>query len=385
VSVKIAMYGLKGIPYTAGVEIVVEELGSRLASRGHEVVVYVRPQYTDTNQKTYRGMRLVCLPSIPTKNLDAITHSFLAAFVSLLEKPDIVHIHSTGNSIFAFLPRLFNIPSLVQSHGLDWQRAKWGRFARTYLKLTDFTTTYFPTVTTAVSEKLQHYYMSKFKRPVIYIPNGVAPIKKVPPREIQKYGLKGNDYIFFASRLVPEKGCHYLIEAYQMLAQTDKKLVIAGDAWAKDPYAVALKKNAGERILFLGFVQGNLLAELLSNAYLYVLPSEVEGLSMGLLEAMNYGNCALVSDIEENLEVLGDAGETFKSGSSKDLALKLKLLLDDEEKVNQYRYLAQNTFNQEYDWEKVTDCYEKLYQSLIKKKAYNLAVKQSPDVRGLEG
>ena len=187
---KIAMFGIKGIPVPAGAENVAEQIGSRLVQRGHDVIVYVRANYTPRELKEYKGMRLVHLPSIPTKNLDAITHSCLAAFASLAEKPDVVHIHATGNSIFAFLPRLFGIPSVVQSHGLDWQRAKWGKLARAYLKMTDYTTVHFPNVTTAVSHKLQRYYQEKSHRPVVYIPNGVAPCQRVNPQEILRYGLR---------------------------------------------------------------------------------------------------------------------------------------------------------------------------------------------------
>ncbi len=365
-SLKIAMFGIKGIPVPAGAENVAEQIGSRLVSRGHQVTVYVRAHYTPRTLKDYKGMRLVHLPSIPTKNLDAITHGFLASFACLSEEPDIVHIHATGNSVFSILPRLFGIPTVVQSHGLDWQRAKWGKLARAYLKMTDYTTVHFPNATTAVSRKMQCYYQDKFHKSVIYIPNGVAPCQKVAPHEILHYGLQGNDYIFFAARFVPEKGAHYLIEAYSKL-KTDKKLVIAGDGVFSDPYAEELKTHASERIIFPGFVQGALLHEFLSNAWLYVLPSEIEGLSMGLLEAMSYGNCVLVSDIEENVEVIGEDGVTFKTGSCQDLAAKIQALLQDEACVQHYRRLAKQTIFERYDWERVTDRYETLYKSLLPK------------------
>jgi glycosyltransferase involved in cell wall biosynthesis len=216
---------------------------------------------------------------------------------------------------------------------------------------------------------MQRYYSDKFHRLVVYIPNGVAPVLKVAPQEIFQYGLQGNDYIFFASRLVPEKGCHYLIEAFQSLTQVGKKLVIAGDGAPGDTYVESLKKHAGNQVLFLGFVRGRLLQELLSNAYIYVLPSEIEGLSMGLLEAMNYGNCVLVSNIEENLEVLGDAGLSFQSGSVQSLKNGLNLLLRNDILVNQYRQHACQAVSQKYDWEKVTGQYETLYHSMVKNRS----------------
>jgi glycosyltransferase involved in cell wall biosynthesis len=370
---KIAMFGIKGIPVPAGAENVAEQIGSRLVQRGHQVTVYVRSHYTPRSMKEYKGMRLVHLPSIPTKNLDAITHGFLSSLAILGSDADIVHIHSTGNSIFALLPRVRGIKTVVQSHGLDWQRAKWGRLARVYLKITDYTTVYFPNATTVVSQKMQRYYQNKLHKPIIYIPNGVGHCQKVAPNGILHYGLHGNDYIFFAARFVPEKGAHYLIEAFKKL-RTDKKLVMAGDGVFSDSYAEELKRQASERIIFPGFVQGTLLQEFLSNAYLYVLPSDIEGLSTGLLEAMSYGNCVLVSDIQENVEVIADAGLTFKSGSCDDLAAKMQVLLQDEKLVECYRDLAQRTSNQKYDWEHVTDQYEALYRSLLSNRRVSIEV-----------
>jgi glycosyltransferase involved in cell wall biosynthesis len=371
-ALKIAMFGVKGIPVPAGAENVAEQIGSRLVRRGHEVTVYVRAHYTPRIIKEYKGIRLVHLPSIASKNLDAFTHSSLASVACTLGNPDVVHIHGMGNSVFSFIPRLFGIPTVVQSHGLDWQRAKWGLLARNYLKLTDYTIIHFPSATTVVSQKLQRYYETNYGKSVVYIPNGVEPCQKLPSKEILKYGLHGNDYIFFAARLVPEKGCDYLIQAYQSLRRPDKKLVIAGDGVLGDDYARRLRMNASENILFLGFVQGSTLSELLSNAYMYVLPSEIEGLSTGLLEAMSYGNCVLVSDIEENLEAIGEAGLSFRSRSWADLAAKMKTLLEDETLVQGFRDRAKNAVRMKYDWERVTDQYEALYLALLEGEAPHL-------------
>lgn len=358
---KIAMFGIKGIPLPAGAEVVAEELGSRLVQRGHEVLVYVRPQYTPENTREYRGLRLVHLPSIPSKNLDAITHSFLCSLAVVKEKPDVVHIHSTGNSIFALWLRLFKIPVIVQSHGLDWQRAKWGKLAKMYLKMTDYTTVHFPDAVTVVSMKLKRYYESKYKREVVYIPNGVNLGFRVKANEIRRFGLEGNDYIFFGARFVPEKGAHYLIEAYKSLSECSKKLVIAGDGQKNDRYVESLKKHAGDKIIFPGFVRDVLLQEFLSNAYFYVLPSEIEGLSTGLLEAMGYGNCVLVSDIEENLEAIGNAGISFKNKSVQDLREKLSFLLANPRIVEQYKELAVKRVSELYNWDQITDQFEQLY------------------------
>jgi glycosyltransferase involved in cell wall biosynthesis len=364
-SMKIVMFGVKGIPCPAGAEKVAEFLGIRLASLGHEVTVFVRPHYTPVEVKEYQGVRLVHLPSIPTKNLDAITHSFAATLATLRRKPDIVHIHGIGNSIFAPILRAAGIKVVVQSHGLDWQRAKWSKFARAYLRFADYCTVRFPNATTVVSQKMKEYYESKYKRTVHYIPNGINPVCKTPPDEILKLGLKGNDYILFAARLVPEKGCHYLIDAYLRLKNCTKKLVITGDTFLDDSYGQKLKECSSPNIIFTGFAYGKLFQELLSNAYVFVLPSEIEGLSTGLLEAMAFSNCVLVSDIQENLEVIGDCGMSFGDKDVCDLQKKLETLINHPELVDAYREKAKSSVLKRYNWEKIVDQYIELYQSLL--------------------
>jgi glycosyltransferase involved in cell wall biosynthesis len=359
------MLGVKGIPHTGGIENVVEQLGARLVKKGHEVVVYVRPHYTPRHLKGYRGMTLVHLPSIRTKHLDAITHTSLASLHVACIGADVVHIHSIGLSILAPIARVRGIKTVVQSHGLDWQRGKWGKLAKTCLRLADYTTVFFPNVTTVVSQKMQKYYQDRFGRKVTYIPNGVSDLAKADPQEICDFGLRGDDYILFASRLVPEKGCHYLLEAYRQLGNPAKKLVIAGDANYGDHYAADLKKQGNENILFLGFVKGRLFEELMSNAYIYVLPSEIEGLSTGLLEAMSYGNCVLVSDIEENVEVVGESGVSFISGDIQDLRAKLAYLLAHKGIVEKHKNKARAHVLRYYNWDNVADQYEALYGSLV--------------------
>ena len=362
---KIAMFGIKGIPVPAGAENVAEQIGSRLVQRGHQVTIYVRPHYTPREIKEYKGIRLVHLPSIPTKGFDAITHSFLASIAVLTDKPDILHIHGIGSSIFSMHPRWFGVKTVVQSHGLDWQRAKWGSLARNFLKMTDYSSAHFPDATAVVNQKMQQHYRKISADTIYYIPNGVMMVEPRPPDVIHQWGIQGNDYILFAARLVPEKGLHYLLESYRRLGNCHKKLIIAGDANYSSQYVDDLKKQANQNIIFTGFVTGEPLRELLSNAYLYVLPSEIEGLSTGLLEAMSYGNCVLVSDIDENIEVIGQAGATFHSKDVEDLEWKLRELLGDEKKVTSYRALARSHVNTHFNWEAVTDQFELLYKSLI--------------------
>jgi glycosyltransferase involved in cell wall biosynthesis len=362
---KIAMIGVKGVPHPGGIENVVEELGTRLAAKGHSVTVYVRSHYTPRAMTEFRGMRLIHLPSIPTKHCDAISHTAVATGHALFWDADIAHVHSIGLSPFALPFKLKGVKTVVQSHGLDWQRGKWGRLARAYLRASDRGAVMFPNATTVVSRKMKHYYEGYFGKVVDYIPNGVSACTRIPPEKILELGLKGDDYILFASRLVREKGLQYLIDAYRAIPNPGKKLVIAGDSNYGDEYAAALKQQATSNILFLGFVRGQLFQELMSCAYCYVLPSEVEGLSTGLLQAMSYGNCVLVSDIEENLEVTEQSGVAFQQGNVADLKLRLELLLAREDLVKEYRIRARERVLTTYSWDDVAEQYESLYCRLL--------------------
>lgn len=363
---RVAMVGVKGIPHTGGIENVVEQIGSRLAERGHEIIVFVRPHYNLERRSEYRGMKLVSLPSINTKHIDAISHSFLSILHLITQQGvDIVHIHSMGISFLALLPGLLKKKTVVTSHGLDWQRKKWGPLAKAFLKLTDYSTVSFPDATTVVSRKLKNYYEKRFRRKVHYIPNGVDNLTKVKPKEIHKLGIQENEYILFASRLVPEKGCHYLVKAYKELKNRSKKLIIAGDSNYRDRYVTELKKYGDKNIIFLGFIRGRLLQELMSNAYIYVQPSEIEGLSTALLEAMSYGDCVVVSEIEENLEVTENCGFSFKNGDYKNLRDILEFLLKNQGIVRKARQRAKHHVLKHYNWDSVTDQYETLYKSLL--------------------
>jgi glycosyltransferase involved in cell wall biosynthesis len=362
---KIVMFGIKGIPLPAGAEKVAEQIAIRLVKHGHEVTLFVRPHYTPPEVKVYQGVRLVHLPSIRTKNLDAITHSFLATLATLRIRPDIVHIHSIGNSIFAPLLRAAGLKVVVQSHGLDWKRTKWSKFARAYLRMADFGAVRFPNATTVVSQTIKEYYESTYKRTVHYIPNGINPVYNEPPDEILKLGLKGDDYLLFAARLVPEKGCHYLIDAYRKLNGCSKKLVIAGDSFLGDPYGQKLKDLASSDIIFTGFAGGKLFQELLSNAYTFILPSEIEGMSTGLLEAMAHSQCVLVSDIQENLEVIRDAGMSFKNKDVDDLHQKIEIMLARPDLVNLYRERALENLLRHYNYDNIIQQYLELYRSIL--------------------
>ena len=256
--------------------------------------------------------------SANTRSLQKMSTCVFAMWDFLKNKDiDIVHIHAVGPSVLSFIPRINGVPTVVQTHGLEWKRDKWGSIGKTFFKLADYTAVYFPNKTTSVSKIQKRYYEDKFGRDVTYIPPGIGKTKKHQPNWILSRGIKPNKYVLFAARLVKEKGAHFLIDAFRNI-ETDFKLVIAGDALHEEKYKDYLEKTAcgDSRIIFTGFITGTPLEELFSNAYIFCLPSTLEGLPIALLEAMSYGNCCVASDIEENKEALENHGYMFKNRSS---------------------------------------------------------------------
>jgi len=360
----IAVLGVKGMPYPGGIERVMEQICSRLAKRGHQIDVYVRKYYMQKNhEKEYRGMRLLKSRGIHSKHLDALTHSVTALMHILLSNVDIVYINSIGLSPLAILPRIFGKKAILQTHGLDWRREKWGKIATLFLRLTAFSSVYFPNKTLCVSLQDKRFLEQTFDRQCIFIPNGVDLKPAVKPMLIsQQFALSTHSYILFMARLVPEKGCHYLIEAWKQIPETlrrGKILIIAGDNDHKDRYYYSLKSEANESILFTGFVTGRLKQELLSNAYCFIQPSTIEGMSISILEALSYGRFVLASDIPENKDALQGCGMTFQTGNVSDLTDKLCTILSNPELINTECNGAIELVRRNYNWDKIVDTLEK--------------------------
>lgn len=362
---KIAFITLKGIPYCGGIEKYTEEVGSRLAAKGHEVTVYTMRHY-GAGSGVYRGMKVVAIPSLRGRSLEKLSTALTATLTeSISGNADVVHFHAFGPAAFCFIPRLFGRKVVVQGHGIEWQRAKWGRVGKLVLKLLESPSVRFPHLLTTVSKVQKSYMAERYKRECVYIPTGVNPPQYELPNLIRQFGLQGNDYILFAARLVEEKGAHYLLEAYQRL-NTSLKLVIAGDAEHETGYKYELRKIAADNnnIIFTGFATGDLLCELLTNCYLFVHPSEIEGLSTVLLEAMSYGSCCLVSDIPENLEALNGLGYTFRNKDVADLAHKLAYLINDKHAAGAFKEQAKVHVLANHSWSRIADQFEELYQNL---------------------
>ena len=357
---KIVMIGARGIAAKySGIETHLEELCPRLVERGHEVIVYSRTYFTE--KREHRGVKIVPLPTIRSKHLETLIHSLLGTFHSLQSGADIVHFHAQGPAVFSLLPRLNRKRTVVTVHGLDWQRDKWGKVAAWCLKRAEQASAVFPNAIIVVSRTLRDYYAARYAPDKVhYVPNGVTIPNPAYPNLLKNLGLEPNRYILFVGRLTPEKGCHHLVEAYQNLS-TDLKLVIAGAPAYTDSYADELKKSANGKVLFLGPVYGDLLAELYSNAHLFVLPSLLEGLSISLLEAMSYGCCVLASDIPPNVEVVGEYGLLFPAGDSNSLNIALRRALREPHVVRELGDQARQYVSLNYDWDSVTARTEQVY------------------------
>ena len=362
---KVAMIGSRGIPVTySGIETHLEQLCPRLVQKGIDMVVYGKKN-SEYSESVYRGVNLRRLPAIPTKHLETLSRSLFSVLNEVFSKNDIVHFHALGPSVLAFLPKALRKRTVVTVHGLDWQRAKWGKFAAACLKGGEWTSANVCDATICVSRLLTEYYRNKYGANAFYVPNGVEIPQMAKPDMIKSLGLEKSGYILFLSRLVPEKGAHYLIESFKQI-RTSLKLIIAGGPGHTQTYVDNLKTMAGgdDRIVFTGFVRGRLCKELFSNAYLFVLPSEIEGLPIALLEALSYGRCVVTSDIPENLEVAEGYGFTFKNRDSADLRNVLEALLADPERVRRAGVLGREMVRRDYNWDKIVDQTLHIYRNL---------------------
>ena len=372
---KIAFIGQKGIPAKRDkVEKHVEEVATRMAKKGHAVFAYARKNYTDSNIKEYRGVKIINLPSIPTKNLDAITHTFLATVHALTQDYDIIHYHSIGPTSLSFLVRIFRPGTKIIStfQCQDYAHKKWGWFAKKYLMFSEFLTCKVPHRTLTITSMLQKYALEKYRRRTVLVPNGTE-IKNIENSDyLKKYNLQKNGYIVYIGRLIRHKGVQYLIEAFKNLEDKHlsrgKKLVIVGDGFFTDDYVAELKdmSRGRENIIFTGSLDGEELDQLFAHSYLFVQPSESEGLSMALLEAMGHGRAIIASDIKENLEPLNDRTALFfRSGDVRDLEEKMIAIINNPLAARAIGEAAREKARQEYSWDTIADKIESVYEETL--------------------
>ncbi|SMP54882.1 glycosyltransferase family 4 protein [Anoxynatronum buryatiense] len=369
---KIAMIGHKRVPSRlGGVEVHVEEIAARLAARGHEVHLYNRDIY-GKDAGPYRGTLLKPVFTVKKNSLEALIYSIIASVQTAFGSYDIVHFHALGPSVMSFIPRLAGKKVVCTVHGLDWKRAKWKGLATRYLKLGEYATARFPHATISVSKTLVPYYQKKYGTSVTYIQNGINLKPEEPLGSLAaSMNIEKDSYFLFVARLVPEKGCHYLLDAFRQVT-TDKKLIIAGDNPYNQEYTALLREKAAAdpRVSLVGFQDEETLQRLYANAYTYVLPSDIEGLPISLLEAMSQGCLCLVSDIEENLAVVENHGLSFRQGNVESLRDALTDLLREEARHREcfQPQVLKAHIQKTYDWDTVTMETEKIYRQLTNQK-----------------
>lgn len=359
---RIAILGTRGIPANyGGFETFAEQLGTRLAARGHQVAVYGRKHYSTTDSKFYRGVELVTLPTIRHKYFDTIIHTFLSVLHSSPQKYDIILICNAANSIFSFIPRLFGTPTLVNVDGLERKRKKWNWVGRSYYLLSEWLSTFLPTAIVTDAQVIQDYYATRYKKESAMIAYGAEVARRAAPDKLAQFNLCPNGYVLYVSRLEPENNAHLVIEAYEKV-KTEMPLVIVGGAPYAEEYIAQLKSTRDPRVKFLGFVFGEDYRALQQNAYCYVHATEVGGTHPALIEAMGAGNCALTLDTPENREVISGAGIVY--GSVSDLTTKLQQVINHPEMIGEYRRRAMARVLELYNWEEITDQYDELLSKL---------------------
>jgi len=362
--IRVAFIGGRGVVSKySGVESYYEQVGQELARLGHEVTVYCRSYFTPPMSE-HNGMRVRRLPTIHSKHLETVVHTFLSTLHAMFSDYDIVHYHCLGPALFSFLPRLAGKKTVVTVQGLDWQRRKWRWIASHILRLGEIAAVTLPNATMVVSHTLQQYYWQRYQRQTTYIPNGAAQVRRCTPRQLTKWGLEPDHYILFLGRFSPEKNCHLLIDAFEHI-RTDMKLVLAGGSSHSDAYVKSLRRRQSEQIRFLPWTSGADLEELLSNAALFVLPSDLEGLSLALLDAMAAGVCVLTSDIPENDEVVADTGFTFHRGDQTDLERMLDLLVRNPDLRRRSASRSQKRIQSEYAWPALARAIETSYHEVL--------------------
>ncbi len=362
---RIAFIGGRGVGSAySGIERYYEEIGGRLAARGHRVLAYSR-SYFSPKGRDFRGMEVRRLPTLRSKHLETLFHSLLSTLDVCFRGVDIVQFHALGSSPFSWLPRLFGKKSVVSVRGLDWQRAKWGFLARNYLRFCETTSLYCPDATVVVSKVLREHFRERFGREVVYIPNGVGSPSPADGTGLAQWGLEPGRYFLYAGRLSPEKGLDVLIEAHRPLADACRLVIAGGSSYSED-YIGRLRGQAGPGVVFTGFQQGAVLAALYGNALAFVLPSQMEGLSVALLEAMAYGLPVVASDIPENRELVDECGGfLFPLGDAAALRQVLQRLAADPGMAREIGRSSREKVTERFSWDRVAEETERFYLGLM--------------------
>lgn len=361
----IAIMGTRGIPANyGGFETFAEELSTRLVQRGHRVTVYGRSHYIKPVQSVYKGVELAILPSIRTKYLDTVSHTFISALHGLFKRYDIVLICNAANAVFSLILRVSGKKVVVNVDGIERRRTKWNWLGKLYYLASEYLSTFCPHEIVTDAETIRRYYLETYGRDSYFIPYGANSTPVTSTEELKKHNLTPKKYVLYVSRLEPENNAHLVIRAFEKV-RADHTLVIVGDAPYSKAYIEELKTTKDPRILFTGAVYGRGYWELLAHALCYVHATEVGGTHPALIEAMAQGNCILVNGTPENVEVVHDAAIIYRKNDAEDLAGKLQRILDHPEEFEMYRRRARERAVAVYSWDRVVDQYEALFTKLI--------------------
>lgn len=353
---KICVIGTRGFPdIQGGVEKHCESLYPLLDNQ-FKVIVFRRKPYV-TSAKTYPNIKFIDLPSTTIKGFEAVFHSFLATIYSIFCNPDIVHIHNIGPALFSPLLKLFGIKVVLTYHSANYEHAKWGFCAKKLLKLCEKVAVQTADAIIFVNKFQLKKYSKNIQEKSFYIPNGIPAISPTANiGYIKSLGLEPQQYIISIGRITPEKGFDILIQAYNKI-KTNLKLVIVGGVEAESEYYRKLKElSADKPIIYTGYIFGEKLNEIYSNAALYVLSSLNEGFPLVLLEAMKYRLDVLVSDIPATHLVNLNEQDYFERGNTENLSLKL------QNKIHSHR--KRDYQLEKFDWNKITQQVESIYTSL---------------------
>jgi glycosyltransferase involved in cell wall biosynthesis len=359
---KVAILGTRGIPANyGGFETFAEELSVRLARRGHDVTVYGRSNNVRYPEATYKGVRLVILPTIGTKYLDTVAHTFISVFHSLFRGFDCILICNAANAVFAAVPKLASTPVALNVDGIERKRKKWGWLGRTYYQFSEYLATVIPDVIVTDAAVIREYYMKRYGAHSVMIAYGAECSRVETIEVLNRLTVATREYVLYVSRLEPENNAHLVIQAYQSV-RTGKPLLIVGDAPYAQNYISSLKLTADSRVRFTGAIYGTGYRELQSHAYIYVHATEVGGTHPALIEAMGVGNCIIVYDTPENREVAGGCALYFTDVDS--LSSQLQTAIDDPSLVRDFGERAQARAQRLFSWDAITDEYEKLFRDM---------------------
>jgi glycosyltransferase involved in cell wall biosynthesis len=361
---KIAIIGTRGIPSNyGGFETFAEECAAGLVARGHAVTVYGRSHYVPSHLKTHRGARLVVLPTLKWKYTDTVVHSGLSVLHALFRRFDLILICNAANAVYAWLPRVFGIPVVLNVDGIERLRRKWGRVGKAYYLLCEYLSTRFPNAVVTDAQVIEEYYRKRYRAASTLIPYGTRTEKPQGRDLLEKLGLSARGYFLYVSRLEPENNAHMVIESFEKV-HTSKPLVILGDAPYSTEYIRKLRATRDRRIIFPGAIYGEGYWQLQANAFCYIHATEVGGTHPALIEAMGQENVVVANGTPENLEVVGDAGIIYRRNDSDDLARCLQEVADHPEKYATLRRAAQQRARILYSWESVIHRYEQLFLQL---------------------